>query len=392
MPKVLINPGHGPGNVNKGPTGYYEHEGMWKLSNFLKSELEQRGIQADLTRAEHEYPSIGERGSKAQGYDVYISEHSNAGGGVRGCEVYYSLRRNDREHAQALATAAAKVMGNPNRGAKTKTYPGQIGLDFYGEIRAAAETNCKHIFLCESGFHDNPDDEAWLKVDDNLSLLAKAQAEVIEKMISGTPILGAPQATVEQMQAWAKARGAHQRFIDIAPVYMKYGQLTGIRPEVLYAQAAKETAFGRYGGAVLPEMNNWAGIKTATANGDRTYDHYTFATPDDGVRGHFNHIGAYVGKEPIGEPHPRYYVVKKIAWAGTIKTVEELGEKWAPSSSYGESIVNHYLNSLLTTQPPEHDLRAEIKRLTDALVLAEAQKETTKIMLGYIIEQLKTLI
>ena len=56
-----------------------------------------------------------------------------------------------------------------------------------------------------------------------------------------TPLIGAPEVTVEQAQRWAKAKGAHQRFIDIAPTYWKYGELTGIRPDILYAQAAKQS-------------------------------------------------------------------------------------------------------------------------------------------------------
>lgn len=163
-----------------------------------------------------------------------------------------------------------------------------------------------------------------------------------------TPIIGLSQVTAVQAQAWARSKSAHQRFIDIAPVYWYYGTITGIRPEVLYAQAAKETAFGRYGGAVTPDQNNWAGVKTKNASGDRREDHESFPTPDDGVRAHFNHMAAYVGINPIGEPHERYLIVKSMPWAGTIRTVEELSGKWAPAQDYGQSICD-YLIDLLTT-------------------------------------------
>ncbi len=163
---------------------------------------------------------------------------------------------------------------------------------------------------------------------------------------SATSIVGAPQVTVEEAKAWAKKCGAAQIFIDIADIYWKYGEITGIRPEILYAQAAKETGYGKYGGAVLPEQNNWAGIKTKNATGDLTEDHETFATPDDGVRGHFNHISAYIGLEPIGEPHGRYYSVKSIAWAGSIKNLEELGGKWCPDLYYGYSILHNYIEKM----------------------------------------------
>ena len=193
----------------------------------------------------------------------------------------------------------------------------------------------------------------------------------IVSAVLGTPILGTPQATVAQAQEWARNRGAHQRFINIAPVYWEYGEKTGIRPEVLYAQSAKETAFGRYGGAVRPEQNNWAGIKTATAAGDRPEDHETFPTPEDGVRAHFNHLAAYVGLEPIGQPHGRYYIVRDLSWAGSVRYVEELGGKWAPNPDYGKSIVRDYLADLLATedpvieqpQPPAKDLASLEERV-----------------------------
>ncbi len=161
-----------------------------------------------------------------------------------------------------------------------------------------------------------------------------------------TPIMGDAQITVEQAQSWAVSRGAAQRFIDIAPVYWEYGKQFGIRPEVMYAQAAKETGYGHYGGAVRPDMNNWAGIKIKSPIGDRTEDHETFASPEDGVRAHYNHMSAYVGIEPIGDVHDRYYVVKSIDWAGSIKNVEALGGRWCPDLYYGYSIIYDCLDQM----------------------------------------------
>ena len=159
------------------------------------------------------------------------------------------------------------------------------------------------------------------------------------KPVTTTPIVAPATVTLDHAQQWASLNGAQQRFIEVAPLYWQYGQLSGIRPEVLYAQAALETGFGRYGGNVPPAYNNWAGIKTATANGNKPEDHEQFASPADGVRGHFNHMSAYVGLDPIGEPHGRYHVVARISWAGSVKTVEELSGKWAPSPTYHERIV-----------------------------------------------------
>ena len=166
---------------------------------------------------------------------------------------------------------------------------------------------------------------------------------------TATLILDKPEATLEQAIKWAENRGAHQRFIDVAPIYWEYGEITGIRPDVLYAQAAKETGYGKYGGRVVPEQNNWAGIKKYGAVGDETDDHEYFETPEDGVRGHFNHMSAYLGLEPVGEPHGRYKSVKSLSWAGTIKTVEQLGGRWCPDVYYGSNIVSDYLQPMINT-------------------------------------------
>jgi len=156
---------------------------------------------------------------------------------------------------------------------------------------------------------------------------------------SKTLIVSGPTITLSQAQAWAKSKNAHQRFVDIAPLYWEYGKKTGIRPEVLYAQAAYETGYGRYIGIVPASFNNWAGIKIGGSNGDSPEDYEQFATPEEGVRGHFNHISAYVGLQPVGKPHDRYHSVKSMPWAGTVEYFEELSGKWAHSSIYHETIV-----------------------------------------------------
>ena len=177
-----------------------------------------------------------------------------------------------------------------------------------------------------------------------------------------TPIMSRTKANILQAQAWAIKKGAHKRFVDVAEYYWKYGELTGINPEILYVQAAKETNYGRYTGKVKPEMNNWAGIKAANATGDTTYDHEIFPTPEDGVRAHFNHMGIYCGVDPIGEPHPRWYSTRTAAWAGTVKYIEDVSGKWAPNPDYGISIVRDYLNGLYETSiPREEDMRVALE-------------------------------
>lgn len=159
-------------------------------------------------------------------------------------------------------------------------------------------------------------------------------------------IKGKSVVTLDEAKIWAKSNGAGDNFVNIADFYWQLGEITGIRADVLYAQSAKETNFGRYTGKVTPEMNNWAGIKIAGSSADNREDHETFETPYDGVRAHFNHMTVYVGGTPVGTPHGRYFKTITSSWAGTVKYVDELGGKWAPDSNYGRSIVENYLSKM----------------------------------------------
>lgn len=186
MKKVMIDSGHFKGNSNKGQTGYYEHEGVWKISNYLKQILESNGVQVDFTKLYEEDLDLYKRGQKAQDYDLFISEHSNAyNQQTRGVEVFYDYSKpQDKVYAEELALAVSKVMGNSSRGAKTRTYEASgKTYNYYGVIRGASATNCPHIFLIESGYHDNLEDEAFLKIDENLKKIAQAQANVILKIL-----------------------------------------------------------------------------------------------------------------------------------------------------------------------------------------------------------------
>lgn len=181
MAKIMIDPGHAPGNANKGPTGYYEYAGMWKLSNFLKVALIRCKCEVALTRTEKQDVSLGERGRKSKGFDLFISQHSNAcNKKVRGVTAFYSVRmKQDKKLATELTKATAKAMGTSERSARCKESTNTDGYDYYTVIFAAESTDCKHVILMENGFHDNPQDEDALKQDSVLKKIAEAQAQVI---------------------------------------------------------------------------------------------------------------------------------------------------------------------------------------------------------------------
>lgn len=155
------------------------------------------------------------------------------------------------------------------------------------------------------------------------------------------PILAAPTVTLEQAQAWAATKDAHPRFAaEMLPALWPYALRAGIDPAVMACQCAHESGFGAFGGVVPPEFHNPAGIKVREGGPDSDPNaHERQPTWPEGMRMYRNHLGAYVGIEPEGEPHGRYHVVMSTSWAGTIRTVEELGARWAPSSTYGDRVA-----------------------------------------------------
>ena len=181
------------------------------------------------------------------------------------------------------------------------------------------------------------------------ALLLTVSLPAVPAMAStGMPLVASPSVTLAGAQAFARSKGAHARFVDdIVPALFAAASAQAstnggraIDPAILVAQSAHETGWGRFGGVVPPTHHNTAGIKTAAGGSNTDPDaHERFADWADGARGHTNHLAAYTGLDPVGTPHGRYHTVRRLSWAGSIRTVEELGARWAPSSTYGDRVA-----------------------------------------------------
>ncbi|MBL4932609.1 cell wall-binding repeat-containing protein [Clostridium paridis] len=163
------------------------------------------------------------------------------------------------------------------------------------------------------------------------------------------PIIAAPTASQSQMEAWAKNHGATQTFISLAKLYYTYAPSHGgIDPVVAYAQAAKETGFGNFGGVLDESFKNPCGLKT-TKGGDDTDPaaHQRFASWDQGVKAHLDHLALYAGADGYpkadGQTDDPRHFPSIYGTAGN--SVANLGVKWAPSSTYGTEIIN-YINEI----------------------------------------------
>lgn len=365
MAKIHLDAGHGGKDPGALGNGLKEKDITLPVTLKVGSILNKYAIATTYSRTTDIFVELSERAQMANNTnaDLFISIHTNAhNSNAQGVETYsFPGSKNGARLAKCIQDSVlSSKLYTKNRGIKTAKF-------------AVLRQTKMPAALIEMAFITNEQDARLL--NDMRDDFAEAIAEGILDYLGikyrtvtsesapkpqGTPIISPSKSSVKQMQAWARSKGAHQRFIDIAPTYWSYYEQTGINPEILYCQAAKETNFGRYTGSVKPEMNNWAGIKTANPAGDKTEDHECFKTPEDGVRAHFNHMGIYCGVDPIGTPHPRWHITKTAGWAGTVKYVEDLGGKWAPNIDYGISIVRDYLQPLYNTKadPPSTNYKA----------------------------------
>lgn len=176
------------------------------------------------------------------------------------------------------------------------------------------------------------------------------------------PILMTATATVDQAKNWAASKGATATFIGLADIYWSLAPRTGVDPAVAYAQAAHETGFGRFGGVINASYNNPCGLKT-TAGGDN-YDpaaHQRFASWEQGIQAHLDHLALYAGQ--LGYPRPSSPDPRHFASIfGTAQGVEQLGGKWAPSATYGTTVAG-FVNQIRQASNVYYGYNAEIQNI-----------------------------
>lgn len=154
-----------------------------------------------------------------------------------------------------------------------------------------------------------------------------------------TPILGVTVIREDTAKQWCLSRGGEQWFANSLPeLYWDIAPMHGVRPDVAYVQACKETGFGRYGRAVTPQHHNYCGLKVRNPGADdAASSHMMFHTPEVGVQAHIEHLALYAGA--LGYPRtdpvdPRHF----NTLYGTATNVAALSGKWAPSKTYGDEI------------------------------------------------------
>jgi N-acetylmuramoyl-L-alanine amidase len=160
-----------------------------------------------------------------------------------------------------------------------------------------------------------------------------------------TPMIGKTLVTVEQCENFLRKQNSNAP--RLASIYKKYCDIYGIRLECIWVQMCLETNFLRYSDTSITtlDMHNYAGLGAVDGNGRRQA--LSFATEDDGVKCHVQHLYAYCSSNPLTTNEtlidPRFkYVTRGIA-----PNIENLGNgNWASDKDYATKLLS-LLNQLL---------------------------------------------
>ena len=181
-----------------------------------------------------------------------------------------------------------------------------------------------------------------------------------------TPIMGATQTSVAQMVRYynskssgydtftgenkkyngSLAKGGASTIEQFAQIVYEEAKAEGVRAEVVFVQCMLETGFLKYGGDVLPNQYNFAGIgATGAVHGA------SFGNVRVGVRAHVQHLKAYASLDGLTQQcvDPRFNLVARgcaqyVEWLGMKENPKGYG--WASAKNYGPNIVNMVINLL----------------------------------------------
>lgn len=394
MIRICIDAGH-YGKYNRSPAvpQYYESDMTWKLHVLQKQYLEEyEGIEVITTRQDQATDkALYDRGACSKGCDLFISDHSNAvGNGINESVDYvavYHLTDDtttqvddiSKAIAEKLAPVIADVMG-VSQGGYTVTRKsdndrngdGMLNDNYYGVLHGARMVDTPGLIL-EHSFHTNTKVTRWLLDDDNLAMLAKAEAEVLaehfglKKKVAASPeaytrITGEAVATVEQMRTYIRAKNPNvaQSVIDMIPFYLSEGAAEGIRGDAAFAQSCLETGnFTFNGSAVTLNQNNFCGMGV-TSNGMKGN---SFDTPQLGIRAQIQHLKAYANMFELVNAciDPRFKYVTRgcaeyVEWLGIQENPQ--GKGWAAGAGYGEKILT-ILKAIIGTTDERAEENAE---------------------------------
>lgn len=185
-----------------------------------------------------------------------------------------------------------------------------------------------------------------------------SKEEQMASIQGGCYIMGTTYTYLDQMIRYYNANQVYPEFYKntdaptieaFCQIYIEEAQKEGVRAEVAFCQAMKETGFLRYLGDVRIEQYNFAGIG---ATGGGVQGNY-FANVRTGIRAQIQHLKAYASTEALKGDcvDPRFHYVNRgttpyVEWLGIHEN--PFGGGWAAAVNYGYSIIGDYLTKLFS--------------------------------------------
>lgn len=200
------------------------------------------------------------------------------------------------------------------------------------------------------------------KVETSGEISLGADALITNANESNSYIMGSPRVSAAQMASWYHRQGK-----NYDTDYARYGAATieqfcqilyeeatteGVRPEIVFSQAMKETGWLYFGGMVSWDKCNFCGLGATDNSGGKYVADFGVYGKDGvrmGLRAQVQHLKAYASpkaattlKNPLIDP--RFNLVSPH---GKAPQVMGLSGTWASGSEYGPSLQG-MINELLT--------------------------------------------
>jgi hypothetical protein len=175
-------------------------------------------------------------------------------------------------------------------------------------------------------------------------------------------IMGASNVNANQMAKWYTSKGktypaaalggkgkngfngGAANLQTFCQIVLQEAAAEGVKAEVVFAQAMKETGWLGYGGDVKINQFNFAGLG-ATGGGANGA---SFDTVRQGIRAQVQHLKAYASKDPLKNAcvDPRFQYVTRgsapyVLWLGQKENPNGVG--WATGAGYGTSLTQMVL-------------------------------------------------
>jgi len=200
---ICIDPGHGPGNTNAGPTGLREADINFRVASFLKNYLTAAGADTVLLTHQNNTTDISlsqrEQIANNAGVDWFHSVHHNATGSTNTSTRYtLVLLEEKRDPARPCPNGSSAGTGRPEwpgqsevmsnlmaerifQAYRTSFFLTRLDWTFYGGCNGGFSLGVLNDLqmpgeLSEATFHDHPGEEAKMRNPDFLRMEARALA------------------------------------------------------------------------------------------------------------------------------------------------------------------------------------------------------------------------